>query len=50
MANCEDCQIVINTLQKTVDLYHKNTDPPDIPAEVRDRLFQRLDLEEFLSK
>jgi anti-sigma factor RsiW len=50
MANCEDCQIVINTLQKTVDLYHKNIDPPDIPEDVRDRLFQRLDLDEFLSK
>ena len=50
MANCENCQIVINTLQKTVDLYHTTATPPDIPADVRDRLFQRLDLEEFLSK
>lgn len=50
MANCEDCQIVINTLQKTVDLYHKVTEPPDLPADVRDRLFRRLDLDEFLSK
>ncbi len=50
MANCENCQIVINTLQKTVDLYHKTAVPPDIPADVRDRLYQRLDLEEFLSE
>ncbi len=50
MAGCEDCQIVINTLQKTVNLYHKATALPDIPSEVRDRLFKRLDLDEFLSK
>lgn len=49
MEGCEDCQIVINTLQKTVDLYHKTTEPPDIPSDVRARLFKRLDLDEFLS-
>ena len=48
MADCEDCQIVINTLQKTVFLYHKTADPPDIPSEVRSRLFKKLDLDEFL--
>lgn len=49
MADCEDCQIVINTLQKTVNLYHRTTELPDIPSGVKDRLFKRLDLDEFLS-
>jgi len=48
MADCEDCQIVINTLQKTVFLYHKTADPPDVPSDVRSRLFKKLDLDEFL--
>jgi hypothetical protein len=50
MADCENCQIVINTLQKTVNLYHNTTEQPDIPSEVKSRLFKRLDLDEFLSK
>ena len=50
MSNCENCQVVINTLQKTVDLYHQSSQTPDIPSDVRDRLFKRLDLDEFLSK
>ena len=50
MANCEDCQVVINTLQKTVDLYHKTSQSPEIPSDVRNRLFTRLDLDEYLSK
>ena len=49
MADCEDCQIVINTLQKTVYLYHKTAETQDIPSDVRARLFKRLDLDEFLS-
>jgi hypothetical protein len=50
MADCENCQIVINTLQKTVNLYHITMEQPDIPSEVKSRLFKRLDLDEFLSK
>jgi anti-sigma factor RsiW len=49
MEGCEDCQIVINTLEKTVDLYHNTTELPEIPSDVRARLFKRLDLDEFLT-
>ena len=48
MADCENCQIVINTLQKTVELYQESAEPPDVPNDVRARLFKQLDLEEFL--
>ncbi len=48
MAGCENCQIVINTLQKTVELYQETTKPANVPSDVRARLFKQLDLEEFL--
>lgn len=48
MSHCEDCQIVVNTLQKTVDLYHEIAQKPEIPLDVRKRLFKRLDLGEYL--
>jgi anti-sigma factor (TIGR02949 family) len=50
IADCEDCRIVINTLEKTIYLYHTSAeqDPPPIPEDVKARLFKRLDLEEFL--
>ena len=50
MVGCEDCQIVINTLQKTVYLYQKTGDPPEIPPEVRKRLYKRLNIDEFLKE
>ena len=47
LADCEDCRVVVDTLKKTVYLYHSNTDT-DLPVPVRERLFKRLNLDEFL--
>jgi predicted anti-sigma-YlaC factor YlaD len=47
LAECEDCRIVVDTLKKTVYLYHANTET-NLPVGVRERLFKRLNLDEFL--
>ncbi|MGB7874795.1 MAG: zf-HC2 domain-containing protein [Anaerolineales bacterium] len=47
LANCEDCRVVVDTLKKTVYLYHSNTES-DLPVTVRERLFKRLNLDEYL--
>jgi anti-sigma factor RsiW len=47
LADCEDCRIVVDTLKKTVYLYHANKDT-DLPVDVRERLFKRLNLEDYL--
>lgn len=44
LAECENCRVVVDTLRKTVYLYHATAAPEDVPAEVRERLFKRLDL------
>jgi len=48
IADCEDCRIVVDTLRKTIYLYHVTAEPPQVPQDVRERLFNRLHLEEFL--
>jgi predicted anti-sigma-YlaC factor YlaD len=48
LSECEDCRIVVDTLKKTVYLYHANAET-DMPVAVRERLFKRLDLSEFLN-
>lgn len=49
IANCDDCRVVVDTLEKTIYLYHTTTqDDPEIPEDVRDRLFKRLNLDEFI--
>ncbi|MGQ9903078.1 MAG: anti-sigma factor family protein [Anaerolineae bacterium] len=51
MASCERCRIVVDTLRKTVELYQAVADAPAVlPADVRQRLFFRLDLEQFVNR
>ena len=47
MDGCEDCRIVVDTLRKTVLLY-RELPQPSMPQNVRQRLFQALDLEDYL--
>ena len=48
MQECENCRIVVDSLRKTVYLYHASAETQVLPEEVRERLFARLDLDEFL--
>jgi predicted anti-sigma-YlaC factor YlaD len=47
LADCEDCRIVVDTLKKTVYLYHSSTDTT-LPLPVRERLFKRLNLDDYM--
>ncbi|HEX9019455.1 MAG TPA: zf-HC2 domain-containing protein [Anaerolineaceae bacterium] len=46
MKGCQRCRIVVDTLRKTVELYHETSD--ELPDTVRERLFLKLNLEEYL--
>jgi anti-sigma factor RsiW len=48
MSGCDNCRIVVDTLRKTVSLYKVNSEPAEVPEDVRERLFFSLNLEEFL--
>jgi anti-sigma factor (TIGR02949 family) len=50
LVGCEDCQIVIDTLRKTITLYRETAAPPAVPVDVRERLYKRLHLEDLLNK
>ncbi len=51
LGECENCQIVVDTLRKTIYLVRANAaEPVEIPADVRERLFRRLELEDFVEK
>lgn len=48
MEECENCMIVINTMRKTIDLYRQPEPDSPLPDDIKSRLYQRLNLEEFL--
>lgn len=45
---CDDCRVVVDTLRKTITLYHE-LPQPELPPAARLRLYKSLDLTEFLS-
>lgn len=49
LAECEDCRVVVDTFKKTIYLYH-TTAQTNMPNDVRQRLFKRLDLEQFMTE
>lgn len=50
LAECQDCRIVVDTLHKTVSLYQDMVQQSDVPEGVRQRLFTRLNLDDFIEK
>jgi len=48
LAGCNDCTVVLNTTRRTIDLVHSPIEKPDLPEDVRERLFKRLNLDTYL--
>jgi anti-sigma factor RsiW len=46
MAECENCRVVVNTLAKTVMLYHR-LPAPEMPHHVKERLYKVLNLDDL---
>jgi len=49
LAGCENCRVVLNTTKRTIDLVHEPEARSTIPEDVRERLFKRLNLDDFLN-
>jgi len=47
LSECDNCRIVVDSLNKTITLYHTTAQHVDVPEGVHQRLFRRLDLECF---
>lgn len=48
MADCDNCQVVVDTLRKTVLLYRDLPAEP-MPDDAEERLFRRMELSEYLN-
>ena len=47
LAGCQDCRIVVDTLEKTIYLYRTTSQETTTPEEVRQRLFRCLEIDDF---
>jgi anti-sigma factor (TIGR02949 family) len=48
LAGCENCRVVLNTTKRTIDLVHVTPEERIVPSDVRERLFKRLNLDDYL--
>jgi anti-sigma factor (TIGR02949 family) len=48
LSGCENCQVVVDSLKKTIYLYHVTTEQEQVPNGLRDRLFESLNLNDFI--
>ncbi len=48
LSDCENCRIVVDSLNKTISLYHTSAQNSTVPEGVRERLLRCLDLSEYL--
>ena len=49
LEGCDDCRVVLNTTKRTIDLVHAPVEKADLPEDVRERLFKRLNLDNYLT-
>jgi hypothetical protein len=47
---CNNCRIVVNTTRRTIELYHQDDSMLEMPAGSREKLWKRLELDEFVGK
>jgi hypothetical protein len=51
VAECQNCHIVVDTLRKTISLYHETeAETGEVPGLVRERLFRTLNLDDYLRR
>jgi predicted anti-sigma-YlaC factor YlaD len=50
-AECQNCRVVVDTLRKTISLYHDSAaEPEEISGQTREKLFKTLKLEDYLER
>jgi len=49
LSECDNCRVVLNTTRRTIELVHSPAEKSDLPEDVRERLFKRLNLDDYLN-
>ena len=45
---CNNCRMVVDTTEKTISLYHEIAQHSGIPGEVKENLFRKLNLLDYI--
>jgi anti-sigma factor (TIGR02949 family) len=50
ISTCENCQIVVNTLKKTIEICQVTGRETKLPPEMRYRLYAQFNLDDYVEK
>ncbi|PKO12154.1 MAG: anti-sigma factor [Chloroflexi bacterium HGW-Chloroflexi-10] len=50
LSECENCRVVVNTMKKTIEIYHHHAHTEAAPVDVKQRLFTKLNLADYRVK
>ena len=50
LSECDHCRVVLDTVNKTIYLYHTVDQRTEVPADMRERLYKKLNLEDYRKK
>ncbi|NOH02234.1 MAG: zf-HC2 domain-containing protein [Chloroflexi bacterium] len=50
LEGCDNCRVVLNTTRRTIDLMQIPAEEETVPTDVRERLFKRLNLDDYLNR
>ena len=50
LEGCDNCRVVLNTTKRTIDLVQIPPEEQIVPVDVRERLFKRLNLDDYLPR
>jgi anti-sigma factor RsiW len=46
---CDHCRVVVDTTEKTITLYHQIAQENGIPGDVKENLFKKLNLLDYIN-
>jgi anti-sigma factor (TIGR02949 family) len=49
LEGCDNCRVVLNTTKRTIELVRLPDEKSNLPDDVRERLFKRLNLDDYLN-
>lgn len=50
LSECNNCRVVVNTLKKTIEIYHDKGSQDKLSSDMKNRLYIKLNLNDYKKK
>ena len=50
LSDCNNCRVVVNTLRKTIEIYHDQGSQEKLSSDMKNRLYIKLNLNDYKQK